>query len=165
MSTLIPCKECPNISDSQSIGFGSDSLGLESYYYNIVSELRKAETLGRLDETLQSLYEVFSECSEEGWDGYDAYPITEGAYFEARKFIKSLPLISIIPMPKIAPEPSGEICLEWFKGNHQVLVISVSGKNEIIYAGLFGINKTHGTEYFGDSMPSAVMENLKRLYY
>ncbi len=62
MSTAIPCTECNSISTFPSIGFGTDFLGLKKYYDSIVSELRKAETLGRLDEALQTLDEVFSEC-------------------------------------------------------------------------------------------------------
>ncbi len=164
MSTAIPCTECYSISNFPSIGFGTDFLGLKKYYDREIRKLRKAETLGRLDETLQSLDEVYSECSEEGWDGYDAYPITEAAYIEARKFIESLPLTSTIPMPEIIPEPNGDIGLEWSKGDRQVFVASFNGNNEIVYAGLFGTNKTHGTEYFGDSIPSKIMENLKTLY-
>lgn len=165
MSTAIPCTECNSISNFPSIGFGTEFLGLKKYYDSVVCELRKAETLGRLDDALHSLDEVFSECSEEGWDGYGANPINEASYIEARKFIESLPLTSSIPMPEIIPEPGGEIGFEWSKGKRQVFVASFSGKNEIVYAGLFGTNKTHGTEYFGDSIPSKIMDNLKLLYF
>ena len=116
-----------------------------------------------MKKVLQSLNKEFDECSEEGWDGYDALPITKEAYFEAMKLIKCLPITSF-PMPEVAPEPNGEIGLEWFIGRRQVFNASVSGKNEIVYAGLFGVNKVHGTEYFGDSLPFAILENLKRLY-
>lgn len=165
MSKLLLCKECPSILGSRSFGFGPDSIRLKEYFTIIVRELSKAVTLGRLNKLLQSLDDVYSECSEAGWDGYDAFTITESAYFEAKKIIKNLPLTSIIPMPEIVPEPNGEISLEWYKEKRHVFVISVSGRNEIIYAGLFGINKTHGTEYFDESIPSIIIENLKRLYY
>ena len=144
--------------------FGPEVKALEKYYEeDIVSELKKTETLGHLDEVLQSLNEVFEECTEEGWDGNDALPITEEAYFEAMKLIKSLPITSF-PMPEVIPEPSGKIGLEWYREKRQVFIASVSGRNEIVYAGMFGANKTHGTENFGDSLPSIILENLKRLY-
>ncbi|MFQ5787652.1 MAG: hypothetical protein ACE5H1_06690 [Thermodesulfobacteriota bacterium] len=165
MSTAIPWIDCASISNFPTVGFGPDSLKLEEYYYSIVREFRKAETLGRMEEALQSLNEVVMECSEKGWDGYDARPIAEAAYNDARRLIENLPLTSFIPMPEIIPEPGGEIGLEWSKGSRQVFVVSVIGDNEVIYAGLFGTNKTHGTEYFGDSLPSIVIENLKRLYH
>ena len=164
MSTAIPCTDCTGISNFSDIGFGADFSILKGYYASIVSELRKTETLGRLDEALQALNEIVAECSEEGWDGYDALPLTEAAYIEAKRFIESLPLTSPIPMPEIIPEPGGEIGFEWYKGKHQVFVASVRGKNEIVYAGLFGTNKTHGSEYYDDYLPSNIIENLKRLY-
>jgi hypothetical protein len=43
-------------------------------------------------------------------------------------------------------------------------VVTVSGKNSIAYAGLFGINKTHGTEYFSESLPTIILIGLNRLY-
>lgn len=165
MSTAILCTDCTSISNFPGVGFGNDFLRLKKYYQTEVNKLREAETLGRLDDVLQSLNEVLEECSEEGWDGYDARPITEEAYLEAKRLIESLPFTSFIPMPEIIPEPNGEIALEWSKGKRLVFVASVSGKNEIVYAGLFGSNKTNGTEYFGDSLPSIIVENLKRLYF
>ena len=164
MSIAIQYTDCTSISNFSDIGFGTDFLNLKKYYDKEVSELRRAETLGRLDDAFQSLDEMFLDCLEEGWDGYDALPLNEAAYFEARKFIESLPLISSIPMPEIIPEPNGDIGFEWSKGKRQVFVVSVSGSNEIVYAGLFGTNKTHGVEYFGDSLPSMIIENLIRLY-
>ena len=68
------------------------------------------------------------------------------------------------PMPQILAEPSSEIGLEWYKGKRLVFAISFSGRNMITYAGIFGINKIHGTEYFSDSIPSNVIENIRRLY-
>jgi hypothetical protein len=165
MSSAISCTDCTSFSVFPSIGFGADFEGLRKYYDKIVGTLREAETLGRpLDEALESLTEVYKECSEENWDGYGALPITEDAYREAERLIKSLPLTSFIPMPEITPEPNGELGLEWYKENRKTFVVSVSGKNEIVFAGLFGVNRVHGTEYFGDILPHIIIENLKRLY-
>ncbi len=163
MSTAIPCDDFINISSSPSIGFGDEVDKLKEYFKSIVNGFRKTETLGRSDEVLQSLDNVFDECSEEGWDGYDALPITKYAYIEAKRLIESLPLTSF-PIPEVVPEPSGEVGLEWYREERQVFVASVSGRNAIVYAGLLGVNKLHGTEYFGDSLPSIILENLKRLY-
>lgn len=163
MSTAALCIDFTSISNFPSIGFGTDFEALKRFYNEEVSKLRKTETLGGIDKVLQSLKEVFEECSEEGWDGYDALPITEEAYIETKRLIESLPLTSF-PIPEVVPESSGEIGLEWYRGKHLVFTASVSGSNEIVYAGLFGANRTHGTEYFGDLLPSVILENLKRLY-
>lgn len=164
MSTATLRTDCFSIWNFPGIGFGPEVKALKRYYEeDIVSELKKTETLGHLEEALQSLNEVFEECSEEGWDGYDALPITEEAYFEAVRLIKSLP-VTAFPMPEVVPESSGEIGLEWYRRKRLVFTVSVSGSNEIVYAGLFGTNRAHGTEYFGDLLPSVIVENLKRLY-
>ena len=163
MSTAIQCDDFISISNSPSMGFGEEVDKLKEYFKGIVNEFRNTETLGRSDEVFQSLDEVFDECSEEGWDGYDALPITNYAYIEAKRLIESLPLTSF-PIPEVVPESSGEIGLEWYRRKRLVFTVSVSGNNEIVYAGLFGTNRAHGTEYFGDLLPSVILENLKRLY-
>jgi hypothetical protein len=135
---------------------------LSKFFNDIVAELRKSITLGGKTDVLQSLASLFEECSEEGWDGNEAYPITEDAYLEARRLISNLPIN--LRMPEVIPEPSGEIGLEWSQGKDRIFIVSLSGKNELIYAGLFGINKVHGVEYFGDAVPSTILENIRRLY-
>lgn len=116
------------------------------------------------EQVLLSLEEIFKECSKENWDGYDAKPISFGAYVEAEKLINCLPMT--LPMPEIVPEPTGEIALEWYKDKQFVFVISVSGNNVITYAGLFGKgNETHGTEgFFVDTLPMVIIRNIQRLY-
>jgi len=163
MSTAIQCDDFISISNSPSMGFGEEVDKLKEYFKGIVNEFRNTETLGRSDKVFQSLDEVFDECSEEGWDGYDALPITDYSYIEAKRLIESLPLTSF-PIPEVVPESSGEIGLEWYRRKRLIFTVSVSGRNEIVYAGLFGTNRAHGTEYFGDLLPSVILENLKRLY-
>jgi hypothetical protein len=162
MSFPISCTDCSSISNFSGNGSGSHFLNLKDFFDNWMVEWRKPATLGYLGEVLLSVDELCRECSQEGWDGYDAVPISEEACDEAKKFIKSLPVN--FPMPKIVPEPGGEIGLEWTTGRSQVFVASVRGKNEIIYAGLFGTNKTHGSEYFGGFAPAIVIQNVNRLY-
>jgi hypothetical protein len=112
---------------------------------------------------LEQLNQVYQGCSEKNWDGYDALPISEKAYFEATKLIMLLP--AHIYKPEIIPEPTGEIALEWYLGKNFIFVISVSGNNLITYAGLFGsTSKTHGTEFFGTKLPKTIIENIQRLF-
>jgi len=145
-------------------GFSAEVLKLNEILERDLSEIRKGETLGRQIDMLQILDNLWEECSAAGWDGYEALPISREVYLEAKKLIMSLPVVSFIPMPEIVPEPSGEIAFEWSKGKRRTFIASVGGNNEIVYAGLFGLNKTHGAEYFGDSLPVILIENLRRLY-
>lgn len=151
MSIAVQCVECP------------------SFYFPFNKEFSKKEiwkttaTIGLpLKEAFQSLRELYRECSEENWDGYGAKPASENSIYEAYEFIRKLP--SSFPMPRILAEPSGEIGLEWYKDKKMIFAISFNGKGMITYAGIFGSNKIHGEEYFGDSIPSRIIENLRRLY-
>lgn len=111
----------------------------------------------------QDLYRIYRECSESGWDSYHATPISERAFFEATKLLDLLP--SDLPLPEVAPEPTGGIAFEWYKGKKHVFVISVSGKTSVSYAGLFGkYSKTYGAEYFFDELPRPVVDNVLRLF-
>ena len=112
---------------------------------------------------LKKLLEIYEECSEADWDGYGGNPISVEAYFEARTLLKIIPFS--FPMPDISPQPNGEVGLEWYRDRGFIFVISVGGKRKITYAGLFGENnETHGMESFGDSLPRAMSENIKRLF-
>src|SRR4030042_2939942 len=153
MSIAVPCKDCGGFPPFQNIVYGSDFERLKRYHEEIVNEFKEAESIGGpLEIAFESLEQVFHECSDENWDGYGAQPLTEDAYYEAKKLLKLLPSYSL-PMPEIIPEPDGSIGLEWYKDKRFVYVISVSGNSELTYAGLFGLNKTHGTEYFADLLP------------
>ena len=116
----------------------------------------------RREEEIAALDAVYQECCDKDWDGYGANAITDDIYREAFKLLALLPLN--VPLPAIVPEPSGAIGLEWSKGRQFVFVASVCGENFITFAGVFGVNKIHGTEYFGDSLPYPIIQNIRRLY-
>lgn len=130
-----------------------------------IAQLRESVTItyGRfLVEMRSALKEIYRECSKAGWDGYGAHAITEGAYEEAIKIIDLLP--SSFPAPEIVAEPTGDIGFEWHKGTEQIFALSVTGKNRIIYAGIFAGNKEHGSIYFEETLPLVIKQHLKRLY-
>lgn len=144
-------------------GFSDDSKSLMENLRRQIRELCGSLTIGRsIEETEKSLIEVYKECSVADWDGYGANPVSKESVFEASRFIDLIP--SSFPMPHVIAEPSGEIGLEWVKDKGFIFAISFSGNNMISYAGIFGGNKTHGTEYFGDIIPPVITENLRRLY-
>ena len=123
-------------------------------------------------ELYEVLDEVYNECSEPDWDGYGALPVTEANLDVAKRFIELLSgyvnkLInpsSRIEIPDILAEPSGEIGFEWRKGTRSIFIVSVDSRNTMSYAGIFGGNKIHGTEYFGDNIPQIIIDSLNRLY-
>ena len=163
MTMPIACTDCSSITHYPRVGQGPDSKTVETIFMEIERE-NTTQTFGTRRELFNNLNEILDEYSKPDWDGYGADPISEAAFLEARKVISALPVNPMLPVPEIIAEPSGSIAFEWYKGRRQAFIMSVSGKNEIVYSGLFGLNKVHGVEYFSDSVPSVVISALKRLY-
>jgi hypothetical protein len=104
------------------------------------------------DKALKMLKEIWEETREENWDGYGASPVSVLAFLNARAFLSNLP--TTVPIPEITVEPDGEIAFEWYLQPRWVFSVSVGSNNELTYAGLFGRNKIHGTEYFENELPN-----------
>lgn len=146
---------------SSSSGISETATSLLFEVKKEISSFAESVTIGS-SQTADALIETYSDCSSENWDGYGAKPVSIDSVNEAREFISLTP--SFFPKPEVVAEPSGEIGLEWYKGKDNIFAVSFDGKKTITYAGIFGSNKTHGIEYFEGSIPSIIIENLKRLY-
>ena len=161
--TFEPQFESSALASPTSTGYSSDAKILSRMLDETLDHLSRT---GREEERLQSgitaLNDLYQECCEANWDAYGARPITEDAYDEAFIFLLLLP--SQIPLPEFVPEPSGAIALEWFREKNVVFVASVCGESFITYAGVFGVNKVHGTEYFENSVPIQILLSIRRLY-
>ncbi len=143
-------------------GVSDTSQNLQKLYKDAVISLRKSVTWDYLGGVFAALKETYQECSEAGWDGYDALPITQETYDEAVRFLSALP--SWLPAPEIVPEPDGDIGFEWNFGKNRLLVASVDGANRITYAGLLRTgNKAHGTEVFDGSIPQTIVDHISRI--
>ena len=94
--------------------------------------------------------------------GDDAKAIDFDSYSEATRFAQTFP--KTIPLPDVTVEPDGEIAFEWYRQPRRVFSISIGSRNVITFAGLFGLNKVNGEEYFGDEIPKTILDNLERLY-
>lgn len=165
MSTATYCPNCPSVSNFTDFGFSDDYETLRRCRDKVIEDFRRAQTFGRpIEEMIEALLEVYRECSIEDWDGMGALPVSESSVLDAAKLIYLLPSSIIFPMPTITAQPTGEIAIEWYRGRRSIFAVSLSGNNELIWAGLYGPNKYHGIEYFGNSLPPAIITNLKRLY-
>ncbi len=143
-------------------GFGPESRKTKELFFQAIDELRNTLTIGRrVKENIGSLNEVYEKGSEENWDGYGAHTITPDAYWEARSFIEDLP--SWLPRPDISGSPDGEIVFEWYENPSRLFAISVSGENQLIYAGLYGPNSIRGVTYFGDSIPEVIIDHIQKV--
>ncbi|MCH8157119.1 MAG: hypothetical protein IID18_05100 [Nitrospinae bacterium] len=114
----------------------------------------------KISNVLFDLDRTYRECSVENWDGYDAKPLIREAYSEVVQFLHMLPFG--MPLPEVSPEPTGEIGLEWRKGDKAILLLSFSGKKLITYAGVFGPkNRVHGVEDFEEGEYKIIYNYLK----
>lgn len=146
-----------------SRGISEEALALQNRFAKVLNRMLQSETLGEpIAEALNALREVFEECSEDNWDGYGASAVSINTYLESRRFLQALP--TTIPIPEITVDPDGEIAFEWYVRPRRVLSVSVGSDNILTYAGIFGISKTHGTEYFREELPAAILSNLQRLF-
>ena len=112
---------------------------------------------------LTDLEEVFIECLDEGWDGYDARPVSIAAYTDALNFLRILPMNYYTP--DIVPEPSGGIGLEWISDDNERFVISFDGSGTYAYAGIFlGGSRVRGIESLGHTLPKMLRDFITRLF-
>ena len=93
---------------------------------------------------------VAEECLKEGWDGYDAKPVTEAAVADVCCLIDALP-DGILRPDFVAPEPNGQMMLEW-QGNGRHLILSGSRV------------RGHIAFSFDGGFPSAVGDILRKYF-
>lgn len=110
-------------------------------------------------------FEISFECSEQGWDGYDAIPLSRDSFSNASRFIYLLPEWAI--QPDIIPSPDGWISFEWRSKNNRIF--SVTPENEIlIYAASLGPKDMDcGRVSFGsglDKLPSTITKILAEYF-
>ena len=113
-------------------------------------------------EMIERLFEARQEHAIDNWDGYGAKAIDEQSYQNAIRFILSL--TPDIPAPEIGVEPDGEVVFEWYGGKRKVFSISIGSRNELTYAGLYGISKTYGVEHFYGSITNTLSDNISRVF-
>lgn len=111
-------------------------------------------------DTISSLWRLYNECSEEGWDGYDARPMALAAAHSAVDLIRALP--EGIPMPELTAENDGAISLDWSSGRRCSLSISTNGTERLAYAWLDGARSGSGVELFLDGRwPGRLVHELE----
>lgn len=113
-------------------------------------------------EVLEALENIYQECSIDNWDGYGAVSINIHSYNNARKLIETLPIN--IPIPEATIDPGGNIAFEWYQSPSKIFTICLEGYNKIIFAGIFGDKRIHGTEDFVGNIPDLILYNIKRVY-
>lgn len=140
------------------VGFSEESKNIKSHLVEFQIEGRKPISFSWRDSLLDQLEEIIGSCYKAGWDGYDAEPVSTESVISALQLIEALP--EHIWPPRLIPEPSGEISLEWRAGGQKHLSISVSGW-ALVYAGVFGGSfKQYGEERFFGHLPPTILRIL-----
>lgn len=111
---------------------------------------------------LAELDEVWKDCSEPDWDGYDAYPVTADARNQAERFLNALP--ADCHAPSLGAEPLGHLSLEWHRDRYWTLSVSVTPEGALHYAALLGRDRACGTIPNFDEVPQAILELIERVY-
>lgn len=147
---------------TRSTGVSSEANTIAKLVSDAVEHLFDTETLGeRFRRAVHILKGVYEETRIYNWDGYGAEAVSGRAYYEAWKFLEALPILSV-PIPEVSADPDGEISFEWYEGPDKIFSVSVSSDGQLAYAGIFGINKVYGSEYFDEEIPWAILDNLRR---
>lgn len=154
----------PFLDIPRNTGVSEEANNLQKRFEDAISYLFQSQALGEsLRKNLENLQEIVQQASIPNWDGYDALPVNQLAHYKAEQFLKALPLS--IPNPEIGVDPDGEVSFEWYNGPNNIFSVSVSEVGKLTYAGIFGLSKGHGLEYFEDKIPRAIMNNLQRLWH
>jgi hypothetical protein len=113
-------------------------------------------------EVLNELLDMYSRTQHVGWDGYGAKAISEATFNRAYAFLRSLPVT--LPRPEVVPEPTGTIAFEWQRAPNVVFSVSIQDGYPVAYAGLFGLSKTFGTEWFISEFPRSLLQHIGRVF-
>ena len=129
---------------------------LEKLFRHFRGRGERLRAIGELDE-------AYSQGRADNWDEYGAQSVSKETYVTAFRFLEALP--SAVPSPEISLDPDGEINFEWNNAG-KIFSASIGETGVLSYAGVFGTNLTaHGTEIFDDTIPEAIIQNIKRLGY
>lgn len=139
-------------------GVSAESQEITSMISAIASRQRVLASFRWRDSLLDEVSRLSQNCERQGWDGYDAAPISNASAIQAAQLIELLP--NNIQPPDVVPEPSGDISLEWRATEQKNFSLGVSGQS-LVYAGIFGgSSKSYGEERFSRELPATVLEIL-----
>jgi len=139
-------------------GVSEESRMIRERLGKYLAERRRPISFAWRDLLLGEVGEIIRTCSNEGWVGSDAEPISRESGLRATHLIGLLP--EGIQAPNIVPEPTGDIGLEWFRGNEKHFTLSITGP-AMVYAGIFGgSRKKYGEERFFGELPDEIMDIL-----
>lgn len=114
-------------------------------------------------EAIGALWRLYNECAEDGWDGYDARPMSLSAAHTAVDLIRALP--EGLPLPELTAENDGAISLDWTAGRTHGLSVSVNGTERLAYAWMQGARNGSGVELYLDGQwPERLLSEIRGIH-
>ncbi|OFZ10921.1 MAG: hypothetical protein A2Z20_03445 [Bdellovibrionales bacterium RBG_16_40_8] len=136
-----------------SSGAGEEFKVLQKELDSLYEHLQQPVTLGFHQQLENRIEELKLKYNYSGWDGYDSEPIDDVSAEVAKHFVRLLP--DNIIEPDLVPESGGIISFDWNLSNNYIFSVSVQ-KDEIVYAGIIGREKFHGTFILGKKLNEKV---------
>lgn len=129
--------------------------------YEERGRLSSSHALGIAAEVRDGLGDVAWECRLPNWDGFGAAAVSRETLERAHRFLDSLP--PGFSPTSVGAEPDGHVTLEWHRSARRTFSVSVTADGELHYAGLFGPNRSYGSERFIDAVPEIILTMIRRV--
>jgi len=132
---------------------------LDHQLAQVNKNLHRSIALGAESAVRGELTDVYLECSEANWDGYNALAVDPDSFALAKAFLMALPLGT--RAPSAGAHPDGQMSLEWYSGPRRSLTISFDPVGDLHFAALTGPSRACGTEAFDGEVPQILLELIE----
>jgi len=125
-------------------------------------QIQSQQTASRYNHQLiDSLASAYNEAISTEWLADGNSEIKPATLVYAKEFIESLP--AKFQNPTIAPEPDGDLSIEWFAEKRKLLTVSMNSTGRIEWAALFGNEDPRGSIQFSGKTPDTILFYLTRI--
>ena len=138
----------------------SEAMAVRQAVGKVANSAERSHALfGAKAKAISQIWALANECSEPGWDGESANPLTPRTAGLAVEFIRALP--DGLAPPEFAPEPDGSIALDWIHSRNRLFSLSIGTSNRLAYAWLDGADKGHAVARFDENhIPARILEGI-----
>jgi hypothetical protein len=135
---------------------------LDEQLSRVNASLHRSVALGAQSAVCGELADVYLECREPNWDGFNALPVGPDSFQLAKTFLLALPFGT--KTPSAGAHPDGQISLEWYNGPRRSLTISFDPAGDLHYAALTGPSRACGTAAFDGKVPQIILELIEKVF-
>ncbi len=134
-------------------GISSEAVFLRESMQKVARSTELSQALfGLKASVIERIHALRDDCNEQGWDGYEALPMSKDAVCRAEAFMRALP--TNLPMPELTAETDGSIALEWGTSPVRSLSLSIGTSDRLPYAWIDGVERGHAVAGFDGAVIS-----------